>query len=89
MALPASRKKKTGRSLISTLPEMLDTAIAGHNDFILTFETDPDTGRRKIHVFSGRFVSPCMLRKLAGLAESQRDEGSIMVSGKWQKAGPD
>jgi hypothetical protein len=82
--------KKPGRlrkkPLIDTLPELLVQAIATDHDFILTFETEPDTGKRKIHVMTGKFITPCMLRKLIGQVQSQRDEGSTMVSRKWAPA---
>jgi hypothetical protein len=86
MALPKKRGGKKKKPLIDTLPEMLVHAIAMDNDLVLTFETDPDTGVRKIHVMTGKFITPCMLRKLIGQVESQRDEGSTMVSRKWGPA---
>jgi hypothetical protein len=54
-------------------------------DFILTVETDPDTGAEHLYVMTGRFVSACMLRKLAGQAESQRDEGSVLLKRRLAK----
>lgn len=88
--LPFSRmaplKKTRGKRkkpLIDMLPELLVTALANNHDFIMAFETDPDTGVQNIHVMTGKFSSPCMLRKLVGLVESQRDEGSTMISRKW------
>ena len=67
----------------SRMPELLVRALARHDDFIVTCETDPDTGNEQIHMLSGKFVTSCMLRKLLGQAESQRDEGALVVSGKW------
>jgi hypothetical protein len=54
---------------------MIEYTLAEGNDFILTVENDPETGSCRIHAFSGKFVSPCMLRKLEGLVEAGRDEG--------------
>jgi len=67
---------------------MLAAALAQQDDLILTFETEPDTGRRSVHVLTGRFVTECMLRKLIGQAESQRDEGSMIVTQAWPKRRP-
>jgi hypothetical protein len=78
-----TRKKRTVKPVIDLLPELLVHALARHDDFIVTYETDPDTATNKIHILSGRFITPCMLRKLMGQAESQRDEGSSLVSRKW------
>ncbi|MDD1686354.1 hypothetical protein [Methanoregula sp.] len=85
MAPVKKRRVNRSRPLADLLPALLQTAIEESNDFILAFETDPDTGRRKIHVMSGKFVTPCMLRKLIGQAESQRDEGSTRISRRWTK----
>ena len=71
------------KPLIDLLPDLLETAVVESRDFILTTEMDPDTGRRMLHVMTGKFVTPCMLRKLIGQAESQRDEGSTLISRKW------
>jgi hypothetical protein len=79
------RGGKRKKQLIDTLPELLVNTIADNNDFILTFQKDPDTGVQKIHVLTGKFITPCMFRKLTGQVESQRDEGSTMVSRKWAK----
>jgi hypothetical protein len=78
-----TRKKRTVKPVIDLLPELLVHALARHDDFIVTYEMDPDTAEKKIHILSGRFITPCMLRKLMGQAESQRDEGSSLVSRKW------
>jgi hypothetical protein len=78
-----TRKKRIKKPVIDLLPELLVKALARHDDFIVTCETDPDTSAKKIHIISGKFVTPCMLRKLMGQAESQREEGSSVVSRKW------
>jgi hypothetical protein len=79
-----TRKKRTVRPVIDLLPELLVKALARHDDFIVTCETDPDTAKKMIHIISGKFGTPCMLRKLQGQAEAQRDEGSPVVSGNWE-----
>ena len=74
---------KPDRPVIDLLPELLDRALARRDDFIVTCETDPDTEKKTIHIISGRFVTPCMLRKLIGQVASQQDEGGILISRKW------
>jgi hypothetical protein len=78
-----TRKKRPVKPVIDLLPELLVNALARHDDFIVTCETDPGTGKKMIHIISGKFVTPCMLRKLLGQAEAQRDEGSSVVSREW------
>jgi hypothetical protein len=80
-------RKRSGRPagvLPDTLQEMMSQAMAQKEDFILAVEHDPETGLCRAHAFTGKYVSDCMLRKLTGLAESQRDEGSRMITGEWQ-----
>lgn len=86
MARQAQRKPKKNEPLATMLPGLLDRALEENRDFILCFETDEDTGKRKVHVMTGTFVSPCMLRKLIGLAESQKDEGSTLFCRAWKRA---
>jgi hypothetical protein len=78
-------KKRLDTSVIDRIPELLANALARNDDFIVTRETDEERGREKIHVISGKFVTACMLRKVLGQAESRRDEGAVIVSGKWQR----
>jgi hypothetical protein len=78
-----SRRKMPVKPVIDLLPELLVRALAHNDDFIVTCEMDPETEEKKIHIISGKFVTPCMLRKLMGQAEAQRDEGASVVSGKW------
>lgn len=76
-------KKKPMTEILSII---LSSALTRQDDFILTVETDPETGTRRIIVMTGKFITPCMLRKLIGQVESQRDEGSTMLSRKWDPA---
>lgn len=80
MAPQEERKGKKRETLTDMLTELLAMALAGDKDFILCHETDEETNKRTIHVMTGRFVSPCMLRKLIGQAESQKDEGATLLS---------
>jgi hypothetical protein len=81
---PAGKNRKKDPPLTDTLPELLAAALAGSKDFILCFGTDEETGKKRVHVMTGQFITPCMLRKLAGQAESQRDEGATLQSREWE-----
>jgi hypothetical protein len=76
-------KKRRAKPVIDLLPELLVKALGRHDDLIVTCEEDPSNGKRTLHLISGRFVTACMLRKLIGQAESQRDEGAVIISRKW------
>ena len=77
------RTKKRPEPLIDLLPGLLVKALVCGDDFIMTCETDPDTEKKKIHVITGKFISDCMLQKLLGKAEAQRDEGSSVTTRDW------
>jgi hypothetical protein len=68
---------------MALLSGLLVKAVAGNSDFILCFETDEETGKRNVHVLTGKYITPCMLRKLVGQAESRRDEGCMLISREW------
>jgi len=67
-----------------SLPELINAALAGDQDFIFTAEADPDTGSCSIHAFSGKFIVSYILRKLLGLAEAERNEGRRVITGEWK-----
>lgn len=82
--IPAKKRtRKRAEPLTDLLPGLLFKALARGDDLIMTFETDPETETKKVHVFTGRFVSECMLRKLIGKAEAQADEGSTVTTRDW------
>jgi hypothetical protein len=78
-----SRKRKSEKPVIDLLPELLVRALARQDDFIVTCETDPSSEAKTLHIIAGKFVTPCMMRKLLGQAEAQRDEGGMLISRKW------
>ncbi len=78
---PARRRKQP---LEEILPGMAVSALAHGRDFILCYGMDEETGRKTVHVMTGEFVTPCMLRKLIGRAEAQKDEGSSRVCRPWK-----
>ena len=84
---PKGHGKTKRKPLGETPQEMLARALEEKEDFILTCETDPETGAQHLYAMTGRFVSDCMLRKLVGQAESQKDEGSTLVRKRLPKKG--
>jgi hypothetical protein len=78
-----TRKKRQQVPDIDLLPELVAQALARGDDFIMTFEEDPEIPTKKLHIMTGKFISGCMLRKLQGQAESQHDEGSTLLTRDW------
>lgn len=68
------------KALADAAPDLLNEALARGEDFILATETDEETGTRTLYIMTGRFVTTCMLRKLIGVAESQQDEGAVLLT---------
>jgi hypothetical protein len=75
----------TATSLIKDLPELLDSALAREDDLIITYETDPESGRKTLHVITGKLVSACMLNRLRSRIEAYPEDGSRILSGKWKQ----
>lgn len=84
MAHPGKRGKKKKTAFVASIPGLIESALCSNDDLILTIKTDPDTGSRRAYAFTGKFISPCMMRKLIGLSESCRDEGSRVLWCDWR-----
>ncbi|MDD1699490.1 MAG: hypothetical protein LUQ04_01715 [Methanoregula sp.] len=79
------RKKKERKSIIELLPDMLASALTNQDDFIITYETNPDTGKQVIHVLRGKLITPCMLGTLKNRVELQKEEGCTIMTGHWRR----
>jgi hypothetical protein len=84
MAAAKKRRGTRASSLADALPELLVSALAREDDLILTCETDPESGRKTLHVMTGKLVSACMLNRLKGRIEAYPEDGCTIVSGRWQ-----
>ena len=85
---PAQKKqRKTGSDiqLFDTLTQVLSSALSQQDDFIVTYETNPDDGDRKdTHVMTGKLISPCMLGTLKNRVELQESDGSKRLTMEWE-----
>lgn len=84
--VPVVKKgRKRGKiSINELLPDMLASALANEDDFIVTYEMHPDDGKQDIHVLRGKLITPCMLGTLKNRVELQQDEGSTLVTMEWR-----
>ena len=55
-AVKKHRGKRSG-PLADAIPGLLASALEKEDDLILTCETDPETGRKTLHVMTGRLIS--------------------------------
>jgi hypothetical protein len=85
---PATKKqhhRKTGTQFIQTLQKILSSALMDQDDFIITYEINPDDeDRNDIHVLTGKLISPCMLGTLKNRVELQESEGSKRLTMEWE-----
>lgn len=75
------QKKKT---LIDTLPEMVFSALANHEDFVVTYETDKETNRTSLYVMTGTLITPKMLATLKKEIEKRKEAGGTVVTRDWK-----
>jgi len=50
--------------------------MANHEDFVLTYEINPETAKKEIHVMAGKLISPTILGTMKEEVMRQLDEGS-------------
>jgi hypothetical protein len=84
MTLIKKHRMRTKNTLIDTLPEMLLAALANHEDFIVTYETDADTKKRSLYVMSGKLITPEMLATLKQEIQHKKEEGNTIVTRDWK-----
>jgi len=77
--------KKERKSIIELLPDMLASALTNQDDFIITYEINPDTRKRVFHVLRGKLITPCMLGTLKNRVELQKEEGCTIITGHWRR----
>jgi len=84
--MAAAKKRNMRRSPFpqGTIPDLVASALVREDDIIITGETDPETGRKILHVITGKLVTPCMLNKLKGQVEAYPEDGGAIVSGQWK-----
>jgi len=82
MAAKKRPEKKPG-PIKNLLPGLLASALEQEQDFIVTCETDEETGTKRIHVMTGKLISPCMLGTLKNKVEIFADEGAAIVTREW------
>ncbi|MDD1702081.1 MAG: hypothetical protein LUQ31_03775 [Methanoregula sp.] len=83
MTLIKKHRIRTKMSLVDTLPEMLVTALANHEDFVIAYETDPKNGEKSLYVMTGNLVTPEMLAALKEQIEHKKEEGNTIITRKW------
>ncbi len=84
MTLIKKHRVRTKTSLTDTLPEMLVSALANHEDFVVTCETDPETKKKSLYVMTGNLITPEILALIRQQIEHKKEEGSTIITRDWK-----
>jgi len=84
MTLVKKHRLREKKSLIDTLPEMVVSALANHEDFIVTYETDPKTKEKSLYVMTGDLITPEMLATIKEQIAQRKEEGCTIISRDWK-----
>jgi hypothetical protein len=76
MTIRKARRKENEKPFHEAVTDLLFSAMANHEDFVLTYEINPTTDKKEIHVMAGKLISPEMLGKLKGQVTEQLEDGS-------------
>jgi hypothetical protein len=76
MTIRKTRRKNAEKPFHEAVSDLLFSAMANHEDFVLTYEVNPTTQKKEIHVMSGRLISPDQVVTFKEQVAQQLDEGS-------------
>ena len=76
MTIRKARRKKSEKPFHEAVTDLLFSSMANHEDFVLTYEMNPDTAKKEIHVMAGRLISPSMLGTMKDEVAMQLEDGS-------------
>jgi len=84
MTLIKKHRMQTKKTLTDKLPEMILAALANHEDFIVTYETDEETKKRSLYIMTGNLITPEMLATLKQEIQRKNEEGNTIVTRDWK-----
>ena len=70
------RRKQAEKPFHEAVTDLLFSSMANHEDFVVTYEINPTTNKKEIHVMAGKLISPDMLAILKNKVAEQLDDGS-------------
>ncbi|WML67351.1 MAG: hypothetical protein METHP_00867 [Methanoregula sp. SKADARSKE-2] len=76
MTIRKGRRKKEERPFHEAVTDLLFSAMANHEDFVVTYEVNPATSKKEVHVMAGKLISPEVLGNLKGHIAEQLEGGS-------------
>jgi len=76
MTIRKTRRKNDEKPFHEAVTDLLFSAMANHEDFVVTYEINPTTSKKEIHVMSGKLITPDQLGVLKAHVSQQFEEGS-------------
>ena len=76
MTIRKTRRKNDEKPFHEAVTDLLFSSMANHEDFVLTYEINPSSNKKEIHVMSGKLISSDLLGKLKEHVAQQLDDGS-------------
>jgi len=75
MTIRKGRRKKNEKPFHEAVTDLLFSAMANHEDFVVTYEMNPATAKKEIHVMSGTLITPEALASLKAEVARQLEDG--------------
>ncbi|MFA4877201.1 MAG: hypothetical protein WC586_07275 [Methanoregula sp.] len=75
MTIRKGRRKKEEKPFHEAVTDLLFSAMANHEDFIVTYEQNPATGKKEIHVMSGKLITQEALASMKAEVARQLEDG--------------
>ncbi|MFA5221167.1 MAG: hypothetical protein WC391_02630 [Methanoregula sp.] len=75
MTIRKARRKNSDKPFHELVTDLLFSAMANHEDFVLTYEINPATKKKEIHVMAGKLLNPDMLATLKNECDQQLEDG--------------
>lgn len=76
MTIRKTRRKTAEKPFHEAVTDLLFSAMANYEDFVMTYEVNPVTNKKEIHVMAGKLISSDMLTTFKDHVTKQLDEGS-------------
>jgi hypothetical protein len=75
MTIRKGRRKQSEKPFHEAVTDLLFSAMANHEDFILTYENNPASGKKEVHVMTGNLITADALTSMKQEVALQLEEG--------------
>jgi hypothetical protein len=75
MTIRKGRRKKNEKPFHEAVTDLLFSAMANHEDFVVTYEDNALTGKKEIHIMSGKLITQEALLSMKAEVARQLEDG--------------